>query len=149
MLIKQISTSSTSRLVLKQSRSSEYLSLYLIQTLIRRQSEYAHKFCAVDIFLKITFCQAISPVVKFHHVLGRGFYDSAGDIEFYQMSLSQSESPILHESTCIILLHTIYKIALGSFAITFFSDKIIHHYQIGLISNRLFVCGVFVGFRPT
>ena len=34
---------------------------------------YAHKFCAVDIFLKITRCQAISPVAKFHHVFGRGF----------------------------------------------------------------------------
>ena len=34
---------------------------------------YAHKFCAIDIFWKITCRQAISHVVKFHHVLGRGF----------------------------------------------------------------------------
>ena len=34
---------------------------------------YAHKFCAVDIFWNITRCQAISPVAKFRHVLGRGF----------------------------------------------------------------------------
>ena len=34
---------------------------------------YAHKFCAVDIFFNITRHQAISPVAKFHHVLGRGF----------------------------------------------------------------------------
>ena len=34
---------------------------------------YAHKFCAVVIFWKITRRQAISPVAKFHHVLGRGF----------------------------------------------------------------------------
>ena len=33
----------------------------------------AHKFCAVDIFLNITRRQAILPVAKFHHVLGRGF----------------------------------------------------------------------------
>ena len=77
-------------------------------------------------------------------MLGRGFYDSVGDIDFYQMSLSQSESPILHER--IILLNTIYKIALESLAIRFLSDKVIHLYQIGLISNRLFVCGGFCGF---
>ena len=34
---------------------------------------YAHKFCTVDIFWNITRRQAISPVAKFHHVLGRGF----------------------------------------------------------------------------
>ena len=34
---------------------------------------YTHKFCTVNIFLNITHCQAISPVAKFHHVLGRGF----------------------------------------------------------------------------
>ena len=36
---------------------------------------YTHKFCAVviDIFWNITCRQAISPVAKFHHVLGRGF----------------------------------------------------------------------------
>ena len=34
---------------------------------------YAHKFCAVFIFWNITRRQAISPVAKFYHVLGRGF----------------------------------------------------------------------------
>ena len=34
---------------------------------------YAHKFCTVDIFWNITRPQAISPIAKFHHVLGRGF----------------------------------------------------------------------------
>ena len=34
---------------------------------------YVYKFCAVDIFWNITRHQAISPVAKFHHVLGRGF----------------------------------------------------------------------------
>ena len=43
---------------------------------------YAHKFCAVDIFWKITCRRAISPVVKLHHVLGSGFYDSVADIDF-------------------------------------------------------------------
>ena len=59
---------------------------------------YAHKFCAVDIFLEyhqstsnITRCQVPSRVRAW-------FHDSAGDIDFYQMSLSQSESTILHES---------------------------------------------------
>mgnify|MGYP003692152999 CR=1 FL=1 len=34
---------------------------------------YENKFCAVDIFWNIIHRQAISPVAKFHHVLGRGF----------------------------------------------------------------------------
>ena len=34
---------------------------------------YAHKFCAVDIFFNITRRQALAPVAKSHHVLGRGF----------------------------------------------------------------------------
>ena len=34
---------------------------------------YMHQFCAVDIFWNITSCQAILPIAKFHHVLGRGF----------------------------------------------------------------------------
>ena len=34
---------------------------------------YAHKFGAVDFFWNITRRQAILPVTKFHHVLGRGF----------------------------------------------------------------------------
>ena len=59
---------------------------------------YAHKFCAVNIFLEyhlssnnITRCQVPSRVRAW-------FHDSAGDIDFYQMSLSQSESTILRES---------------------------------------------------
>ena len=45
----------------------------------------------------ITRHQAISPVRAW-------FRDSAGDIDFYQMSLSQSESTILHES---MILHVV------------------------------------------
>ena len=60
---------------------------------------YAHKFCAVDIFWNITRRQAISPVAKFYHV-----HDSAGDIDFYQVSPSQSESILLHESIIYILI---------------------------------------------
>ena len=59
---------------------------------------YAHKFCAVDIFLEyhpssnnITRCQVSSRVSAWLH-------DPSGDIHFYQMSLSQSESTFLHES---------------------------------------------------
>ena len=62
---------------------------------------YTHKFCAVDIFLEyhlsssnITRCQVPSRVRAW-------FHDSAGDIDFYQMSLSQSESNILHESVIL------------------------------------------------
>ena len=39
--------------------------------------------------------QAISPVVKFHHVLGRGFMIQRVIMIFIK---SQSESTILHES---------------------------------------------------
>ena len=54
---------------------------------------HVHKFCAVDIFWNITCGQAISD----YHLLpipsrvGAWFHDIAGDIDFYQMSLSQSE----------------------------------------------------------
>ena len=47
----------------------------------------------------ITRCQVPSRVRAW-------FHDSAGDIDFYQMSLSQSESTILHESI-IFLFHMI------------------------------------------
>ena len=46
----------------------------------------------------------ISPIVKHNNPLQVPsgvrvwFHDSAGDIDFYQMSISQSESTILHES---------------------------------------------------
>ena len=59
---------------------------------------YAHKLCAVNIFLEnhpsssnITSCQVPSRVRAW-------FDDSADIIDFYQMSLRQSESTILHES---------------------------------------------------
>ena len=39
---------------------------------------FAHKFCAVNIFWNISRRQAISPVAKFHNVLGtQCFHDSA------------------------------------------------------------------------
>ena len=54
---------------------------------------YDHKFYGFDIFF------GISPVAKLHHVLGRAWFrDSAGAIDFYQMSNTQSKSTILHES---------------------------------------------------
>ena len=91
--------------------SSEYLSLYFVLLKFKRSvriygETYAHKFCAVDIFFEyrppssnITCCQVPSPARAW-------FQDSAGDIDFYQMSLSQSESTILHDS--LILLITLY-----------------------------------------
>ena len=59
---------------------------------------HVHKFCAVDIFWNIIHRQAISPVAKFHHVLGRGFMIQRVKLNFYHMFHSQSESTILHES---------------------------------------------------
>ena len=80
----------------KLCRSSEYLSLYFVLRIFKRSYDasqkiygepYAHKFYAVDIFLEyhpsssnITRCQVPSRVRAW-------FHDSAGDIDFYQMSL--------------------------------------------------------------
>ena len=64
---------------------------------------YTHKFCAVDVLeyhpssSNITHCQVPLCVTARSH-------DLVGDIDFYQMSFSQSESTILHES--IILQYT-------------------------------------------
>ena len=55
---------------------------------------YAHKFCVVDIFWNITRNHAISPPVKFTLRVRALCHDSAGDIDFDQMSLSQSEITI-------------------------------------------------------
>ena len=81
-------------------RSSEYcVCIYsnAHTTPVRIYGEpYAHKFCAVDNFWNITRRQVISPIATFHHVLGRGFVIPRFD--FYQMSPSQAESTILHES---------------------------------------------------
>ena len=57
---------------------------------------YTHKICAVDFFFyhpsSINFicCPSTSHAKV-------GFHDSAGDIDFYKMSLSQSESTIFHK----------------------------------------------------
>ena len=61
-------------------------------------------------FAQLIFCEIHeSPVAKSHHLLGRGFNDSAGDIDFYQMFLSQSESTILHENI-IYLFISIFRV---------------------------------------
>ena len=70
--------------------------------LIRRQSESMvnrpRKNSAQSIFFwNFTRCQVPSRVRAW-------FHDSAGDIDFYQMSLSQLESIILHESIIYILI---------------------------------------------
>ena len=71
-LYRMLITSSTLRFILKQSRSSDYLSLYSYNsnalTMPARiyGESYAHKSCAVDIFLEYH----PSPC---HHMLGRGF----------------------------------------------------------------------------
>ena len=94
------------RLVSKQSRSSKYLFCISYSvcsnshtTPVRIYGEpYVHKFCAVNIFLEY---HPSSSTITRYQVPSRvraWFRDSAGDIDFYQMSLSQSESTILHES---------------------------------------------------
>ena len=62
-----------------------------IQMLIQYQSESMVNRTRINSALSIYFCQVPSRVRAW-------FHDSAGDIDFYQMSLSQSESTILHES---------------------------------------------------
>ena len=64
------------------------------RTLINLGSQYFLEYHPSS--RNITRCQVPSRVRAW-------FHDSAGDIDFYQMSLSQSESTILHES--IILLY--------------------------------------------
>ena len=59
---------------------------------------YAHKFCAVDIFGYITRRQANIISCQVPSRVRAWFHDSASDIYFDQMSLSQSYSATLHES---------------------------------------------------
>ena len=54
---------------------------------------YANKFCVVDILWNITHRQSISPVAKFHHVLGRGFRIQQVILIFIKrLSANQNES---------------------------------------------------------
>ena len=69
--------------------------------LIRRQSQSMVNRTRIKsaqsiFFWNITRRHAISPVAKFHDVLGHGFMIQRVILIFYQMSLSQSESTILH-----------------------------------------------------
>ena len=99
MLIKYI-------LVSKQSRPGECLSLYFVLRTFKRSYDASQNlWCTVRpsilrsrYFLEyhpsssnIAHCQVPSRVRAW-------FHDSAGDINFYHMSLSQSELTILHES---------------------------------------------------
>ena len=73
-----------------------------IQTVISRQSESMVNHTRINsamstYFFNITRRQAISPVSESSRVWA-WFHDLSGDIDFYQMSLSQSELTILHES---------------------------------------------------
>ena len=92
--------------VSKQSRSSEYFVIVFRTpyinahtTPVRIYSEpYKHKFCAVHIFLE--YHPTSSNITRYQVSLRvrAWLHDSAGDIDFYQMSFSQSESIILHLS---------------------------------------------------
>ena len=52
---------------------------------------YVHKFCAVDNFWNITLHKAIYHPLPCSIPVRAWFHDATGDIDFYQMSLSQSE----------------------------------------------------------
>ena len=54
---------------------------------------YAHKFCAVDIFWNISRRQAILPVAKFHHVLGRGFINQRVMLIFIKCLSANQNQP--------------------------------------------------------
>ena len=93
MLIKYIATL---HLISKQSKSSQVNIPVCISYSVNSNAHttpvkiyHNGEFCAVDIFWNITPRQAISPIAKFHHVLGPCFM-----IDFYQMTFSQSESTI-------------------------------------------------------
>ena len=108
MLIKYMVTL---RLVSKQSKSSEYLSLYFVHrkfsaytTPVRIYGEpYVHKFWAVDIFGNITHHQAISPVAKFHHVLGRGIMIQRVILIFIKC-LSANQNQLFYIWKCNIIV---------------------------------------------
>ena len=88
-------------LVLKQSRASEYFSLYVVPGKFKRSYDASKNllwtvsaYCAQSYrppSSTKTRCQVPSRTRAW-------FHDSASDIDFYQMSLSLSESTILHES---------------------------------------------------
>ena len=66
---------------------------------IRRQSvfgEYPHKFCAVDIFWNIIRRQALSPVAKSHHVLGRGCMIQLVILIFINSCLSANQNQLFY-----------------------------------------------------
>ena len=70
-----------------------------IQTLKFYGEPYAHGFCAVDIFWKLTRRQAIYiACCQDPSRVSACFNDSEDDFDFFQMFLSQSVSAILHES---------------------------------------------------
>ena len=75
-----------------QNNPSHVLSNAQITQLRIYGEPYAHKFSAIDhpSSSNITHCQVLSHARVW-------FNDSAGDIDFYQMFLSQSESTILHK----------------------------------------------------
>ena len=75
------------------------------QTLKRRQTECMMNRTRINSAQTIFF--EISPLVKQYHLcqvpsrVREWCHDSAGDIDFYQMSLIQSESTCLHESVIL------------------------------------------------
>ena len=98
-------------LVSKQSRASEDLSLYFVLRTFKRSYDASLNLwwtvraiiLHIRYFLEYhssssnsTLCQETSRVRAW-------FHDSAGDIDFYKISLSQSESTILHESIIFLL----------------------------------------------
>ena len=66
---------------------------------------YEHKFCAVHIFFNITRRQAISPVAKFHHVLGTGFMIQRVILIFIKC-LSANQNQLFYMKVLYMNLHS-------------------------------------------
>ena len=95
-----LNTSSTLRLVPKQSRWSECLSLYFVFCKFKRFYDATMNLwwtvCAQILrsryFWNITRRQEISPVAKFHHLQGRGFMIQRGILMFIKcLSANQNQ----------------------------------------------------------
>ena len=81
---------------------------------------YAHKFCAVDIFLNITHCQA-KHLAKFHHLLGHGF-------TIQRVILIFIKFPSANQNQLFYMKYKIYKCKM-------FQSFQMHNLQIQVFNN--------------
>ena len=88
-------SSSTFRLVLKQLMVDR---IQYIKILRIYGEQYAHQFCVVKTFLEYHPPGSFIPRCQIPSLTREWFYEWVGDIDFYKMFPSQSESTIFHES---------------------------------------------------